>query len=199
MNALDRGKNWYLILAAKKGHVDVAKVLIQNEADVNAVDEEDRTPPPAAENGHLEVLPLRFRTTMRTWKLLMTGLTSLRWGLRLKRTWTIAHFNSLLRCWDQKNVIKICQLDYSTIDNSLKSLRLLDGIESFWCQTRSTPCGMLHGLRSEVCWSHSSVLRFFRSSRFTCIIGARISPSSSVLRRSRPIVRVMRWGSLFLN
>ena len=42
MNAVDHRKKTALHFAAEKGHVDVAKVLIQNGADVNAVDEEDK-------------------------------------------------------------------------------------------------------------------------------------------------------------
>ena len=37
--AVDKDKQTALHLQPKKGHVDVAKVLIQNGADVNAVDE----------------------------------------------------------------------------------------------------------------------------------------------------------------
>ena len=45
MNAVeDLDKRTSLHSAARKGHVDFAKVLIQNGADVNAVDKDNRTP-----------------------------------------------------------------------------------------------------------------------------------------------------------
>ena len=55
-NEVDVQCRYKLHDAASNGHVDVAKVLIQNGADVNAVDEVKRTPlHGAAEEGHVDV------------------------------------------------------------------------------------------------------------------------------------------------
>ena len=56
VNAGDDDEWTALHLAAEKGHVDVAKVLIQNGADVNAVDKDKETAlHVAAENEHADV------------------------------------------------------------------------------------------------------------------------------------------------
>ena len=51
-----KDKKTALHVAAKNGHVDVAKVLIQNGADVNAVEKDKWTALHlAARNGHVDV------------------------------------------------------------------------------------------------------------------------------------------------
>ena len=54
VNVKDKYENTALKLAAREGHIDVAKVLIQNGADVNAVYEDKMTPlHDAAKNRHV--------------------------------------------------------------------------------------------------------------------------------------------------